>query len=275
MTRTHPPTLLTSLAACLQRECGKLDGEGVAAAVSGGPDSMALLHGLAAHREKFGYRLVALGIDHGLRPEAANELDGAARLAERLEVPFHRERLEVARGGNLQARARAARYEALRRLATERCGPGALLATAHHLEDRAETVLLRLLRGTSLAGLGVLAPRSGDLLRPLVRTPRARIFEHLERHQIEFARDPSNEDPRFSRVRVRKELVPLLEELSPSIAVHLASLADEALRLDEPLGLAREEREQLRRALTEPSLRVDLLLGHGLRLFREPNAARK
>jgi tRNA(Ile)-lysidine synthase len=191
---------------------------------------MALLHVLAALRSKLGHALVAHGVDHGLRPEAATELDLAERFALSLEVPFERTRVKVATGGNLQARARAARYEALRAAAARaRCGP---LATAHHRDDRAETVLLRLLRGAGPRGLAVLPPKAGDLVRPLLRAPRATIDAHLARHAVPFALDPSNRDPRFLRVRVRGELLPLLRELSPGIDEHLCALADQLLVSD-------------------------------------------
>jgi len=102
-----------------------------------------------------------------------------------------------------------------------------LIATAHHADDRAETVLLRLLRGAAVGGLGVLPVQSGDLIRPLIRAPRAAIALHLTRHAVPYASDPSNLDSRFLRVRVRQELMPLLKQLSPGIVKHLTGLADQ------------------------------------------------
>jgi tRNA(Ile)-lysidine synthase len=176
-------------------------------------------------RERVSFVLSAHGVDHGLRSAAASELDLAESLARRLDIPFSRTRLEVAQGANLQARARKARYRALRASATRQ---GArYLVTAHHADDRAETVLIRLLRGTSLGGLAVLRPREGNLLRPMIRARRADVLGHLGRHRIAFAEDPSNLDQRFLRVRVRLELMPLLEQLSPQIVRHLTLLADD------------------------------------------------
>ncbi len=246
MPRSHPPTLLSIASRTVQGERLFGRGEGVLAAVSGGPDSMGLLHVLALLRPKLGYRLAAHGVDHGLRPEAGAELDVAERFARSMDVPFARTVLRVAPGGNLQARARDARYEALRAAARkEDC---ALVATAHHREDRAETVLLRLLRGAGPRGLAVLPPRAGDLVRPFIRAPRSAIEAHLARHEVPYAIDPSNRDPRFLRVRVRNELLPLLRTLSPGIDEHLCALAaqlDEALAPDDaslaplaPLALA-------------------------------------
>jgi tRNA(Ile)-lysidine synthase len=213
---------------------GKLweKGARVLVAVSGGGDSTALLHVLAGLRERLGFSLVAHGVDHGLRPEATLELDGAQKLASPLGVPFARTSLQLARGGNLQARARAARLEALREAA--KVAGADRIATAHHADDRAETVLLRLLRGASPAGLAVLPLRDGDLVRPLLRARRSDIEAHIARHALPFSTDPSNLDPRYLRARVRRELLPLLESLSPGIVGHLNGLADDLLAVRDP-----------------------------------------
>jgi tRNA(Ile)-lysidine synthase len=197
----------------------------VLAAVSGGPDSMAMLHVLALLRSRLAFGLFAHGVDHGLRPEAAAELDLAEGFARSLDVPFARTRVSVAPGGNLQARARVARWEALR-AAAARVGAHRI-ATGHHADDRAETMLIRILRGTGARGLGVLPPRDGDRIRPLHRARRADVDAHVARHHVPHAIDPSNADPRFLRVRVRGELLPALERLSPRVVEHLCRLADE------------------------------------------------
>jgi tRNA(Ile)-lysidine synthase len=226
------PSLLTVARRALTGEARVEPGAVVLAAVSGGPDSMALLHVLARLAPKLGYVVHAHGVDHGLRAEASRELDIAEAFAEHAGVPFARTVLSVARGGNLQARARAARFEALAAAARE--AGARTIATAHHADDRAETVLLRLMRGAGPRGLAVLPPRAPlggheglELVRPLVRARRADVLAHLERHAIPFATDPSNVDPRFLRVRVRRELMPLLEDLSPGIVTHLVALADQ------------------------------------------------
>lgn len=225
MTRSHPPSLLTLSARTIKDARLFRKGERVLVAVSGGGDSMALLHVLARLRDRLGHDLVAHGVDHGLRAEAAAELDLAEDLARTLGVPIGRTCVRVAQGGNLQARAREARYEALRKAA--RSADADVLATGHHADDRAETVIMRLLRGAGPRGLAVLPPRAGDLVRPLIRARRVDIDAHLSRHRIAHAFDPSNINPRFLRVRVRSELVPLLERLSPAIVPHLCALADQ------------------------------------------------
>jgi tRNA(Ile)-lysidine synthase len=270
MARSHPPTLLTLASRTLREECALGRGARLLAAVSGGPDSLAMLDVLARLAPKLGFELVAHGVDHGLRPEAAAELDLAETHAARLGVHFTRTSVRVAPGGNLQARARALRYEALE-AAREHLG-ATLIATAHHADDRAETVLLRLLRGAGPKGLAVLPPRAGDRIRPLLRARKADILAHLERHRIAFAEDPSNRDRRYLRARVREEVLPLLAELSPGIVGHLNALADELLagekdealaRLPAMLGLGRAQRTLLRRALERKQRDARVLLKGG------------
>jgi tRNA(Ile)-lysidine synthase len=226
---------------------------------------------------KVGFELVSHGVDHGLRPEASAELDLAAEHAERLGVAFARTTLSVPPGGNLQARARAARYGALE--VAQQAAGAALLATAHHADDRAETVLLRLLRGAGPKGLAVLPARAGSRIRPLLRARKVDVLAHLERHRIAFAEDPSNRDRRYLRARVRDEVLPLLVELSPGIVGHLNALADalvagdedEALaRLPAMPGLGRAQRTLLRRALERKQRGARVLLKGGYEAQVDP-----
>lgn len=266
---SHAPSLLTWVKRTLRHSCQLEGGEAIAVAVSGGPDSMSLLHCLWLLRETYDFRLLALSVDHGLRKESRQEVELVRDFCATLAVAFAPIDLGLQAGANVHARARAARYEALWREADRHLGKESFLATAHHKNDRAETVLLRILRGTSLEGLGVLAPRQDRLLRPLIFASRRDVELHIERHELRSVNDPSNVDPRYGRSRVRAEVLPLLEELGPGVVDHLAALADEALQLPVPLGLTREHREQIRRALSEPSLPVDLRLPAGLRMTRD------
>jgi tRNA(Ile)-lysidine synthase len=269
---SHPPTLLT-LTRRLVREAGLWQkGDRVLVAVSGGGDSMALLHVAARLRGELGHDLFAHGVDHGLRPEARAELDLAEGLARELGVPMTRSALGLRDGANLQARAREARYEALRREAT-RVG-ARVLATAHHADDRAETILLRLLRGSGPRGLAALPPRAGDLVRPLLLARRKDIQAHLARHAIAFATDPSNTDARFLRVRVRHELLPLLERLSPGIVGHLTALADQLESLQEmgqgdpaSISFSRATRDAVGRMARRKSRTARVLLPEGVVAF--------
>ena len=262
MRRSHPPTLLKLVRRTVLDERLLTSGQTVLVAVSGGPDSMALLHVLATLAGSLKLRLVAHGVDHGLREEAARELAVAAALARDLGVPFSTSRVEVGRGPNLMARARRARLEALRAALAEAAGD--VIATAHHADDRAETILMRLLRGAGPSGLAALPPRSSDLVRPLIRARRADVLAHLARHRIAYAEDPTNRDPRFLRTRVRHELLPVLKELSPRIVEHLCALGDAVGAPAPPLvagrALGRAQRTALARALRtrNPKARVPL-----------------
>ena len=227
MARSHPPTLLRIAERTLKEECSLEHGERLLVAVSGGGDSSALVHVLSLLLPKLGCTLLAHGVDHGLRPEAAAELDLAEELCARLGVPFSRTRVDVPAGGNLQARAREARREALASAAARHSATR--IATAHHADDRAETVVIRLLSGGSPSGLAVLPPAEGRLVRPIVRARKSDVLRHLERHRIPYADDPSNQNRKFLRVRVRLEVMPLLEALSPGVVGHLTALADELI----------------------------------------------
>jgi tRNA(Ile)-lysidine synthase len=222
--RTHPPTLITLTRTALREVALIPRGGRVLVAVSGGPDSMALLHVLGRLRGRLAFGLFAHGVDHGLRPASAGELDLAEDFARQLEVPFTRSSVRLTPGSNLQARARALRWEALR-VAASQAGADRI-ATGHHADDRAETILMRILRGTGPRGLAALPPVDGDRIRPFYRARRADIDAHVARHAVPHALDPSNRDPRFLRTRVRAEVMPVLQRLSPRVVEHLCHLAD-------------------------------------------------
>jgi tRNA(Ile)-lysidine synthase len=275
VSRSHPPTLLTLASRTLREECRLERGDRILAAVSGGPDSLAMLDVLARLSTKLGFEVVAHGVDHGLRAEASSELDLAEAHAARLGVAFARTRVVLAAGGNLHARARTLRYQALEQ--ARRVAGATVIATAHHADDRAETVLLRLLRGSGPRGLSVLPARDGDRMRPLVRARKIDILAHLERHRIHFAEDPSNRDPRYLRARVREEVLPLLVELSPGIVGHLNALADQLLAgaAHDPQPaqmpeLGRAQRTLLRRALERKQRAARVLLKGGLEARVDP-----
>lgn len=218
--------LAAAVAALIGRPLG--DNEPLAVAVSGGPDSLALL--ILAHRA-FGSRVHALTVDHGLRPEAAGEAALIAGYAATLGVvhiilrwhgPYP--------AANVQAAARTARY----RLMADHCAAAGIgwLATAHHRNDQAETLLLRLARGSGSGGLaGVrarrrLAPRV-DLIRPLLGTTKADLAEVVAGTGWTAVDDPSNRAPRFDRTQARATLAatPWLDpaRLAAS-AAHLAEV---------------------------------------------------
>jgi tRNA(Ile)-lysidine synthase len=264
------PGLKAIVGRTLIEECAVDSSSGILIGVSGGPDSMALLTVLAQLAPQFGYRLSACGVDHGLRPEAAQELDVAETYCRALGVAFCRRSVVVAGISNIQAQARDARYKALAECAAELDLP--YIATAHHQEDRAETVLLRLLRGAGPHGLAVLAAKQGNRLRPMIRAARATVRAYAHEHRVPHVDDPSNHNPRFLRVRVRHELLPLLRELSPGIIEHLCNIADELTWPSLPpvsgpdgdhVMLNRSQRAQLRRAIERRQYNTQIWLSDG------------
>jgi len=194
-------------------------------AVSGGADSTALMLLLAEWRTWMEARgkdvpkITVLTVDHGLRPEAADEAAQVAAWAAALSLPHKVLTWDGAKPqSNLQAEARAARY----RLLTDWCRSGrerADLLTAHHLDDQAETFLIRLQRGSGVDGLSAMAPvrvqQGVRLLRPLLDVPRERLKTTLLKAGHAWVDDPSNLDERFLRVQVRNAL-PVLEEFGLS-----------------------------------------------------------
>ena len=208
-------------------------------AISGGPDSTALLLLAARWRAslKSGPKLIAVTIDHGLRPESAREARDVARLARKLRVP-HRTLRWVGRKPKtgLQAAAREMRYGLLAQVTMQSAARHVL--TAHTRDDQAETVLLRLIRGSGLAGLGAMSrisplpvvvssstllegerrgaghfrPQGLLLVRPLLDLSKARLIATLKSARVHFADDPSNQNLRFARVRIRALMPALAQE---------------------------------------------------------------
>jgi tRNA(Ile)-lysidine synthase len=166
-------------------------------AVSGGPDSLALL----ALATAAGCRVTAVHVDHGLRPGSAAESDVVAAAAARFGAGFRAERVTVPDGPNLEARARAARRRVL----------GDAAATGHTADDQAETVLVNLLRGAGVDGLAGMRAGPTHPLLALRRSETVALCAHLG---LEPVRDPSNDDPRFVRNRVRSELLPLCADIA-------------------------------------------------------------
>lgn len=182
--------------------------------ISGGPDSIALLYVMAALQKSLGIDITAAHVDHGLRPEAREEQDYVEMTCRRLGVGFYSCRIDVrqiAAGEQktLEEAGRDERYRFFREVASQT--GGGLIATAHHRDDVAETVLLHLLRGSGLKGLRGILPRQGDLLRPLLCVDKEDILLYLKRENIRYYIDESNEDLRYTRNRIRHELIPLLQ----------------------------------------------------------------
>ena len=218
-----------------EREQGLLpSGRRVLVAVSGGPDSVCLAHFLAQMARRKGLTLELFHVHHGLRGRAADR-DAAfvEKLGRALGVPSRVARAGVAalakkRGLGLEEAGRKERYRLL--AARARRGRFDAVATGHHLDDQAETVLLHLLRGTSLEGLGGIAPKRPlapgvALIRPLLPLTRAEVTAYLELHALDSRLDKTNLDPKFARNWVRRDVLPLLESRAPGVKERLSAIA--------------------------------------------------
>ena len=241
-------------------------GETILLALSGGPDSVALLHALRELAPRFGYRLAASHVNHRLRGAESDRDEAFVReLCSTLGVELFVEQannfdpaLDPA-APNLEERAREARYAFLVE-AAKRFG-ASHIATAHHADDQAETVMLRLLRGAGATGLGAmaesgtLAPHPVTILRPMLHAWRHEILRYLDSIGARFVSDSSNERSDFLRNRVRIELMPRLErDFAPGLRRRLAALAGEMRELDDFVGLA--ARTELRRRIREDTLDI-------------------
>ena len=186
-------------------------------AVSGGPDSIALMWLAARWRRTLtrGPRLIAVTVDHGLRPEAAREAREVKRLARQLDLPHRTLRWRGAKPKTgVPAAARAVRYRLLAEVA--RASGATHILTAHTSDDQAETLLMRMLRGSGIAGLAAMARQSERegvwLARPLLDIPKSQLVATLNKAKIAFADDPTNRDTSFTRPRLRALMPKLAEE---------------------------------------------------------------
>lgn len=199
----------------------------VIAALSGGADSVALTFALYLLKEELGITLEAAHFNHRLRGEESDRDEAFARqFCDRYAIALHLGSAQVVPGKKgLEAAARDARYAFLRGL------PGKI-ATAHTADDNAETVLLRLIRGTGLKGLGAIAPVSGNVIRPMLSVTRQEVEDFLAEYALPHVEDSSNGGDAFLRNRVRHDIMPLLRRENPRIGENLSELAL-GLRLDE------------------------------------------
>jgi tRNA(Ile)-lysidine synthase len=193
----------------------------VVVAVSGGPDSTALLHALTRAAPRLKLELTAAHLDHGLRPGSAADAQAVARLCERVKVPLVSRR-QSPRAATEEA-ARDLRHAYLESVAADLSA--ATIALGHTADDQAETVLLHLIRGSGLEGLAAMQVREGLRFRPLLGTWRDNVDAHCRTHGLDPIEDPSNRSSRFTRNRVRRRLLPVLESFNPQVKSSLVRLA--------------------------------------------------
>ena len=236
-------SVLSKVANYVQRHDMLPSGTQVVVGVSGGPDSLCLLHVLWRLRDELGIGLHVATLDHGLRPESADEVRFVADFAQKLGLPVTIGRRDVTALATehklgLEEAARQARYAFLAEVAFE---TGAThIAVGHNADDQVETVLMHFLRGAGLAGLRGMLPvtplgeyhlpeplrRPLTLVRPLLNIPRREIEAYCREHGLKPRFDRSNLDTTFFRNRLRHEVIPLLEGISPRLRERVLNMAD-------------------------------------------------
>jgi tRNA(Ile)-lysidine synthase len=234
------------------------EGSTVLVSLSGGPDSMALLHLLTRVRDRRRLHLAAAHFDHKVRPESTGQARLVAERSAELGVPCAIGQAD-SRMTPTQAGFREARYAYLDgeadRLGADR------IATGHQADDQVETVLFRMCRGTGLRGLAGIPARRGRIVRPLLPFWRSELLEYLEARQLPWLDDSSNRDDRWARARIRHGVIPALEEVGgPGVSRRLISLAAAAGRADRALDSAARAALNGARAMVATSGPV-----HGLR----------
>jgi len=261
---SFPSDVSAAIARLLTRACPGAESPGLLVALSGGPDSVALLLGAVQWSQKHAGHLAAAHLDHGLRGSDADaDAEFCRALCTRLDIPLHVEAVDPrpvarSRGGGLEEAGRHLRRRALERLldADHRLHA---VATGHHLDDQAETVLMRLLRGAGPAGLRGIRPVAGAWIHPLLEKSREEILAFLAAAGQPWREDVTNTRGDNVRARLRRELLPVVRDVFGAGAAlapaRLAELLDGELEL-----LAELTDEALAAATDADGLDVDALL---------------
>jgi tRNA(Ile)-lysidine synthase len=250
-----PSQTLNKVKATLSRYEMLQPGDLVVVAVSGGPDSVCLVHILHKLEDAFDFHLIVAHFDHGLRPaEDDAETHFVSTLADSMKIPF-----ETAKGRLLEKKAKGSKEEAARNaryafleMVRKKCN-ARKVALGHNLNDQAETILMRLLRGSGPSGLTGIPPcRDGSIIRPLIEIDRLEIEKYLKAEKLAFVTDSSNLATDYLRNRIRLEVMPLLAKHQPRLAHILGQTAE----------ILRDEHEYLER-ITRAWLEKEVSLGPG------------
>ena len=194
----------------------------VAVAVSGGIDSVVLLETLIMTQRWHGGLLEVVTVNHGTRQDSAQDADFVCSLATKHGLVFHRRDYSLGPDAS-EEQCRDARFEFFDNLLSRRHIDRVVLG--HHMNDQAETVLLNLIRGTGVTGRAAMLPVRGKYVRPMLNVSRQGITEWATKRNVEYREDPSNADPKYSRNRIRNEVMPLLEDIRQGATKSLATSA--------------------------------------------------
>lgn len=213
-------------------------GDGIVVAFSGGPDSMYLLRKLLQYREEWDLKLAAVHINHGLLDDAKEQAEFARDFCVKHQVPFYLFEADILAYAKQQKMSveeagRKFRYEKFYEVRKELSYTS--IAVAHHLDDRAETVLYRMARGTGWKGMAGIRAKQNKIIRPLLEVSKREILHELERWGQDYNYDPSNQDTHYARNRVRHLILPELANVNHKAAEHIASLAEQMQEVGEYL----------------------------------------
>lgn len=212
----------------IQSEDMLTKGDNLAVALSGGADSMALLHMLMTLRASWSLNLSAIHIHHGLRQASDDEEVFVKTYCKENNIPLLTKQVDltpmIGEGMSVEMAAREARYSVFGQYASDH---NCLIALGHHMDDQAETVLLNLLRGTGVQGLKGMLPQRGCYIRPLLKVSKEELLAYCDRYNIPFVTDESNDSRVYRRNYLRHDVLPLLEkEVQPKIVAHLSKTAE-------------------------------------------------
>lgn len=209
------------------------EGDTVVAGVSGGADSVCLLVVLWELKKEIDFKLLAVHVHHGVREEADMDADYTQQFCGKLEIPFFLKKVDMEgyakeNGLSPEEAGRRLRYQAFEEIAVQSAaGDSYKIAVAHNNNDRAETLLFNLFRGSGLKGLGSIRPVRDQIIRPLLCLDRAEIEEYLAKRKIRFCIDSTNNEDAYARNRIRHHIIPLAEEqICRNVTSHLGDAAD-------------------------------------------------
>ncbi|MCD8380572.1 MAG: tRNA lysidine(34) synthetase TilS [Lachnospiraceae bacterium] len=205
-------------------------GDRILIALSGGADSVALLHFLKGLQDEYHLKLLAVHVNHGIRRKAGEDEAFCEQLCDKMRVPLRcchiaPGELENKKGMSLEEAARDMRYALL-----EECRREAgfdKIAVAHHANDNAETMLFQLFRGSGLKGLSGIAPMRGPVIRPFLGVTRAEILQYLSDNGLAHVEDVTNQDVRYSRNRIRADIIPAAETVNASAVENMSRCAEQ------------------------------------------------
>ncbi len=255
-------SIIEKVSAILTDDAIIVKGTTIVVGLSGGADSVTLLHCLYSLKNKLGFDLCAVHVHHGLRgAEADRDRDFSKQLCQNWNIPFVCFSYDVeaqaqAQGKGLEEMGRELRYQAFNEVASR--FPCSYIATAHTTDDHIETVLLHLCRGCGLHGLTGMSALRDNILRPLIDCHRNEIEEYCHQHALAYVNDSTNEDNRYTRNRIRHQLIPLLSQIHPH--------ADEAILR---LSAQAKQTEQFLQTLAAPVLKC-MKTDNPVRFHRNP-----